>query len=146
MAAVAREARVALRTVYLHFPSRAALLAAAEVAPGGSLPGFEGNPPASLRELTYRLQRAVATVAASRSGAAGSEPPAHHEAVSRALLPTLRELPPRDRRLLLNAVLLLASPTVPHLCRDELGLDPAESGQLVAWLVEMAVRGVEGRG
>lgn len=145
---VAREAGVGLRTVYVHFPSKAALLEAAAPQIQGGIPGLDGTTVESPRELVYRLQRGFTALAATLPPPpeANERLTASHEQVALALAPALRALPPRERRMLLNAVLLVADGRSAATAREALGMDAPDTGQLVAWTVEMLIRNAGDRG
>ncbi len=145
MAAVAREAGVALRTVYVHFPGRAALLdAVARPAATTHGPLLGGPPPDTLRELTFRLQRAASARAEAMAPGSRDESDSVQEYLIPALTPALRAMPVRERRSLLAAIALLTSGGAVTTARQELALDPGEAGQLLAWAVTTLVRGATG--
>lgn len=144
MAAVARDAGVSLRTLYNHFPARADLLAEVLTPPSAVLPGLAGVSLSTPEELLYRLKRAVAAHAARfvpRPGApeALKARDAQQAVVAAGLAPVLRSLGPRERQRILNAVLLLSDARATETCRDALGLDAAESAQLIVWSIEALI-------
>ena len=132
-----------LRTVYVHFATRAALIEAAEPRRSEGIPGLEGQALQSPRELLYRLQRGFTAAATPSAGTREASPALirSHEQVAGALRASLQRLAPRDRRLLLNAVLLIADPRSAETATSSLQLDAPETGQLIAWAIEMLLRG-----
>ena len=139
---VAREAHVALRSLYVHFPARAALLREVLMPATTVLPGLDGVALGTTRELLYRLQRSFAALASSLP--ASERDPAierQHAVIAAALGPALGALGPRDRQRLLNAVLLISDAHSAEVCTRALGLDPAETGRLVVWCIETLIEG-----
>ena len=144
MATVAQEAGVSLRTVYAHFPRRAALLeAVSNPQSAAGAPLLTGTPAATLRELLFKLQNAASTRAESLAPGGDEAADRALEPLLTALTPTLRAMAPRERRHLAAAVALIASPNAVATARITLGLDPGECGQLIAWAVATLVRGAE---
>jgi AcrR family transcriptional regulator len=149
MPLVARRARVSLRTVYRHFPTREALLDAwagwmdeTLQIPLYSYPESAERLPAFAREL-YRqyedsapLVRATLTSSAARAIRERSRR-RRQRAFKRAMEELTAGLDERQRTRALAVVYLLVSAPAWLAMSDQWGLDGVESGKAAAWAVRV---------
>jgi AcrR family transcriptional regulator len=146
---VARAARVAVRTVYRHFPTKDALLDAfaawidGELGPGPLPASAEAVP-----DFTARLYRSfdehqplIRAALLSRSGrelqravrARGRQP--RYRALEAALEPSVSGLAPAERRRVLAVLYLLHSAPAWQALRDYWNLDGDDAAEAVSWAV-----------
>jgi AcrR family transcriptional regulator len=152
--AVARAAKVAVPTVYRHFPNKRALLAA--LAPHVEKKSGAGEIPdpdslESLAESTYllfeRLEEMDDVTRAAMASRLGKK--LRQEAmierrralVARALRAELKPLRRADREKLVNVVLVLWSSASLRAFKDYLRLDPRAAADHVAWAIRVLAKG-----
>ncbi len=154
--AVARDAGVSRRTLYRYFPTREALLAAAEalLVERLDLPmaidGPEGISP-SFRESTRRLERQPDLARALRHTTAGSDlrPPLRArriEAIEAALAPLTDRLDPAQARQAAAVVAYLCSANAWVTMGDESGLSGSDIRAAVTWAIETLLADLRQRG
>lgn len=151
--AVAREAGVAVPTVYRHFPNKKALLDA--LAPhierksgAGEVP--DPQDPESLAASAYELfKRLDALDDATRAAMASrlgkrmrreSMIARRRALIERALAPLARGLDPKERDRLTNVVLILWSSAALSAFKDYLGFDAEQAAEHVAWAIRALTR------
>jgi AcrR family transcriptional regulator len=144
--AVAAAAGVERRTLFRHFPTREALLAAAFARLNDRI-GTEAAPRdpagflAALREAFARFDGAEGAVRAALHSAAGREMrarqvPERREAFAAALGPALAAAPPEAQARALALAHLLYSAAAWEVLKDYGGLTGAQAGETAAWALE----------
>jgi AcrR family transcriptional regulator len=150
---VADRARVSVRTVYRHFPTKEALLDAI-VGLIDSVFGVSPFParPDELPSLGPRLfarfdevEGIVRAVSASEAGRSVTRQTRSKriESLRRTLAPLLKGRTPEERRRIVAAVYAIHSTRTWQLLRDYFGFDGEEAGEAVAWLMEAALERLE---
>lgn len=137
--AVADRAGVALRTVSLHFPDRAAQLAAvtAELearGPSEANPASLGDLPALAARLAHAMFADPALLRAEV--AVGRPRRARDQAIARALA---KQTEPAIARSAAAALSVVLSPDVAVALLDRHKLDPAAAETVVTWVVQVLV-------
>ena len=152
---LARDAGVSRRTLYRYFPSRDALLAAAEdrlVARLGLPLEFAGPQQitASFREATYRLEQYPTLARALRQTTMSRlRPPLRArriQALARALEPLTRNLEEADARRVVAVIAYLCSANAWVMIGDETGLAGDEIRAGITWAIETLLADVQRRG
>ena len=151
--AVATEAGVSVPTVYRHFPTKRALVAAlpahveARVGLGDVTPPRDAEELADLlREVFVRVDGMDAELRAAQASALGrevrrtAELPARHRMFAEALAPATAALPPEERRHLLNVVAVLASGHALQAFKEDLGLSATEAAESAGWAIRTLAR------
>lgn len=155
MDALARDAGVSRRTLYRHFPSRAALLAAAEelIVERLGLQIAIASPDdisARFRASSHLLEREPGLTRALRQTTAGPElrPPLRSrrvEAIVGALRPLTRDLDPAEARRVSAVIAYLCSANAWVSIGDESGLPGDEIRAAVTWAIETLLADVRQR-
>ncbi len=153
---LARDAGVSRRTLYRYFPSRAALLAAAEeviVARLGLRMAIDGPDgiSARFRASSYRLEEEPGLARALRQTTAGQDlrPPLRArrlESIVAALEPLTADLDPDEARRVEAVIAYLCSANAWVTIRDESGLPGEEIRAAVTWAIETLLADVRRRG
>lgn len=153
MPAVAREAGVSIPTVYRHFPTKRALVAALPghfVARLGSPPL---EPPRDLAEMGTLLRGLYGSVEGlDETLKAASVSPVAHDirqaflphrlaAIEQMLAPFTAGLDESERTRLRNVVLVLSSSAMVRAFGDYLSLSGAAAAEHIAWAIEALARG-----
>ena len=153
---LARDAGVSRRTLYRYFPSREALLAAAEefiverLGLQMAIAGPDGIS-ARFRESSYRLEQAPGLSRALRQTTTGLDlrPPLRArrvESIIAALEPLTRDLYPADARRVVAVIAYLCSANAWVSIGDESGLPGEEIRAAVTWAIETLLADVRRRG
>jgi AcrR family transcriptional regulator len=148
---VAERARVSLRTVYRHFPTREALIDAWSDWVSETLSIHLHSYPETPEELVefapglYRsydeneaLVKAMLNSHAARSVRVRSRR-RRQRSVEQAIEQLTPDLAPEERRRALAVIYLLISAPAWQAMRDQWGLDGAEAGQAAEWAVRVLV-------
>ncbi len=152
---LARDAGVSRRTLYRYFPSRGALLAAAEerlVARLGLPIEFAGPEQitVSFREVSRRLEQYPTLARALRQTTVSRlRPPLRArrvEALARALEPLTRSLDEAEARRVVAVVAYLCSANAWVMIGDETGLPGDDIRAGVTWAIETLLADVRRRG
>jgi AcrR family transcriptional regulator len=154
--ALARDAGVSRRTLYRYFPSREALLAAAEEFIVGrlGLPSVISGPDeisASFLDAAQRLEAHPALARALRQTTAGPElrPPLRARrvaAIVEAMAPLTNGLDPAEARRVTAVIAYLCSSNAWVTIGDESGLPGEEIRAAVTWAIETLLADVRRRG
>ena len=146
---VARRARVSLRTVYRHFPTREALFDAwAEWVDQNlqihlhSYPEQSDRLPEFTRELYRSYDESEPVVEAMLNSKAGRTVRERtrrrrQRQFERAMSELTEELEPKERLRALGVVYLLVSAPAWQAMRDQWGLDGEQAGKAAAWAVRV---------
>ena len=146
---VARRARVSLRTVYRHFPTREALFDAwAEWVDQNlqihlhSYPEQADRLPEFTRELYRSYDESEPVVEAMLNSKAGRTVRERtrrrrQRQFERAMSELTEELEPKERLRALGVVYLLVSAPAWQAMRDQWGLDGEQAGKAAAWAVRV---------
>jgi AcrR family transcriptional regulator len=155
-AKVATKAAVPERTVYRHFPTREALLAAVYAWANQRI-GFDGQLPTSGAEATALVRRVfpgfdeIAPVIRELLIAPEARPARlssaeERQRVSLALVDgEVPGLDPTTRRRLAAAIQLMTTAGTWQTLRDYWGMDGEEAAETAALAIELLVRGARGR-
>ena len=148
---VAKRARVSVRTVYRHFPTREALIDAWGDWAGDTLRIRLHSYPETLEELVdfapdlYRsydeneaLVKAMLNSSAARAVRLRTRR-RRQRSFERALAELTSDLSPDERLRVLGVIYLLISAPAWHAMRDQWGLDGAEAGEAAAWAIRVLV-------
>jgi AcrR family transcriptional regulator len=148
---VARHARVSLRTVYRHFPTREALFdASAEWIEDNlrlylhSYPETAQHLPGFALELYRSYEESEPLVRAMLTSRAGRAPRERsrrrrQSAFKRAMGELTQQLDEKARRRALAVVYLLVSAPAWQAMRDQWGLDGVEAGKAAAWATQVLI-------
>ena len=143
---IAREANMSSRTVYRHFPDRAALMQAIwqrlRILTGIRFPAVEQEIVPLAREAFASLDRharLVNAVMASVAGAQLQRLPANEgtAAFSRSLAPLLQGLTGAERKRCVAVCVAIYSAPFWQLLRERGGLSGRETQESAAWLLEV---------
>jgi AcrR family transcriptional regulator len=148
---VARRARVSVRTVYRHFPTREALIDAWGDWAGDALRIRLHSYPETLEELVdfapdlYRsydeneaLVKAMLHSNAARAVRLRTRR-RRQRSFERALAELTSDLTPEERLRVLGVIYLLISAPAWQAMRDQWGLEGAEAGEAAAWAIRVLV-------
>jgi AcrR family transcriptional regulator len=148
---VARRARVSVRTVYRHFPTREALIDAWGDWAGDTLRIRLHSYPETLEELVdfapdlYRsydeneaLMKAMLNSNAARAVRLRTRR-RRQRSFERALAELTSDLMPEERLRVFGVIYLLISAPAWQAMRDQWGLEGAEAGEAAAWAIRVLV-------
>jgi AcrR family transcriptional regulator len=151
--AVARHAGVSIPTVYRHFATKKALVAAlaSHVARQGGVGEVpEPKDPEALAALTPELFRRLDSLDAASRAAMASRLGAkmrreslieeRRQMIREALTPATRGMSKGDRERLVNVVVVLWSSSTLQAFKDYLGLDAEQAADHVAWAIRALTR------
>jgi len=159
MPAIAREARLSVRTIYRHFPTKRDLL----IALGEHMDqraGYQWDPvPRSPEDLSqtirdaYRQADTLATeIQAAYATDLGQQVrrerdmPIKLQVFADALAPVLGSLSPDEQRHLVHLVTVLISRYTLHRFKADLGVSADEAAETVVWALQTLIQALAERG
>lgn len=149
---IARRAGISVRTVYRHFPTRAALLEALSRRVNGAVgireyPRTRDGVATIVRNLFPRFDRNAALIIAQiNAGFGGLRAKARHKRVSvvhDVFTTAMPNLDPERRKAAAGVVSCLISANTWYRLRDEVGLDGERAGEVTAWALDTLWRALE---